>query len=89
MEYKNINDKIKVAVMDLKCVRQSKYCKGNGENMVKKIKLELSEDLREFMELAWHFNGDVGVHSGNSIADAKSILGLIALDYSQPVQVVT
>ena len=33
---------------------------------------------------------DVGVHTDqNQIADAKSILGLMALDYNEPVKVVT
>ena len=58
--------------------------------MVTKIKLNSAEDLREFMNLAWSFDDDIGVHSKDGkIADAKSILGLIALDYNEPVSVVT
>lgn len=58
--------------------------------MVTKIKLSSAEDLRQFMNIAWDCESDVGVHSPNGqIADAKSILGLIALDYSEPVLVVT
>lgn len=58
--------------------------------MVKKICLTTAEELKEFMHLAWHCPSDVGVHTDeNQIADAKSILGLIALDYSKPVMVVT
>jgi phosphotransferase system HPr-like phosphotransfer protein len=58
--------------------------------MVKKIKLETAEDLKRFMNLAWECSDDVGVHTDDGgIADAKSILGLIALDYSQPVMVVS
>ena len=58
--------------------------------MVTKIKLNSAEDLREFMNLAWLFEDDIGVHAkGGKIADAKSILGLIALDYNEPVSVVT
>lgn len=58
--------------------------------MVMKIKLTSAEDLREFMNLAWENPNDIGVHDPNgSIADAKSILGLIALDYSKPVMVVS
>ena len=58
--------------------------------MIKKIKLNLADELRRFMELAWECPDDVGVHTANGqIADAKSILGLIALDYSAPVMVVT
>ena len=58
--------------------------------MVMKIKLTSAEDLREFMNLAWENPNDIGVHDPHgSIADAKSILGLIALDYSKPVMVVS
>lgn len=58
--------------------------------MITKIKLASAEDLREFMNLAWDCEDDIGVHAPNGqIADAKSILGLIALDYSQPVLVVS
>lgn len=54
------------------------------------IKLTTAEDLREFMYCAWEFDEDIGVHTGdNKIADAKSVLGLIALDYNKPVLVVT
>lgn len=58
--------------------------------MITKIKLNSAMDLREFMNLAWECADDIGVHTPNGqIADAKSILGLIALDYSEPVMVVT
>jgi len=58
--------------------------------MVKAIRLITAEDLRQFMNLAWKCEDDIGVHTvDGSIADAKSILGLIALDYSKPVLVVT
>ena len=33
---------------------------------------------------------DIGVHTeSNQIADAKSILGLMALDYDNPIRIVT
>lgn len=58
--------------------------------MTIEIRLTTAEDLRKFMNLAWNSGQDIGVHAPNGqIADAKSILGLIALDYSQPVKVVT
>lgn len=58
--------------------------------MVTKIKLHSAEDLRDFMNLAWECEDDIGVHSpAGQIADAKSILGLIAIDYKDPVMVVT
>ena len=58
--------------------------------MVKEIVLVSAEDLREFMHMAWECPEEVGVHTrDNQIADAKSVLGLMALDYTQPVKVVT
>lgn len=58
--------------------------------MVKNIVLNSAEDLREFMNIAWMCPNDVGVHTfDNKIADAKSVLGLMSLDYTQPVKVVS
>jgi len=58
--------------------------------MIRYIKLTQANDLRDFMNLATHCKEDVGVHTyENQIADAKSILGLLALDYNEPVAVVT
>lgn len=58
--------------------------------MVKHVKLTTAEDLRAFMNLAWDCEDDIGVHAPDGqIADAKSILGLISLDYTAPVMVVT
>ena len=58
--------------------------------MIKEIKLETAEQLREFMNLAWECAEDVGVHTvDDQIADAKSVLGLMSLDYTKPVKVVT
>ena len=58
--------------------------------MVKSIRLETSNDLGEFMHLATQSAYDIGVHTpDNQIADAKSIMGLMALDYDEPLLVVT
>lgn len=58
--------------------------------MYRMIKLEAANDLRDFMQLACKCRSDVGVHTDqDQIADAKSILGLMALDYHFPVKVVT
>jgi hypothetical protein len=60
------------------------------KNMYRLIKLTEANDLRDFMNLACKCRSDVGVHTEqNQIADAKSILGLMALDYNEPVKVVT
>ena len=58
--------------------------------MYRLIKLTEANDLRDFMNLGCKCRSDVGVHTDqNQIADAKSILGLMALDYNEPVKVVT
>ena len=58
--------------------------------MYRLIKLTEANDLRDFMNLACKCRSDVGVHTDqNQIAHAKSILGLMALDYNEPVKVVT
>lgn len=58
--------------------------------MYRIIRLQQANDLRDFMNLACHSAYDVGVHTEeNQIADAKSILGLMALDYEKGVKVVT
>ena len=58
--------------------------------MYRLIKLTEANDLRDFMNLACKCRSDVRGHTDqNQIADAKSILGLMALDYNEPVKVVT
>ncbi len=58
--------------------------------MIKEVMLRSAEDLRQFMYLAMQSAEDIGVHTvEGKIADAKSILGLMALDYNKPVKVVT
>ncbi len=58
--------------------------------MIREIKLHTAEDLKEFMCLAMSTPEDIGVHDPEGkIADAKSILGLMSLDYNSPVKVVT
>lgn len=58
--------------------------------MIRKIRLTMANDLKEFMEMATFSDYDIGVHtSDHQIADAKSILGLMALNYDDPLLVVT
>ncbi len=50
----------------------------------------MANDLKEFMEMATFSDYDIGVHTvEHQIADAKSILGLMALNYDEPLLVVT
>lgn len=58
--------------------------------IIKEVMLHSAEDLRQFMYLAMQSVEDIGVHTTDGqIADAKSVLGLMALDYTKPVKVVT
>ena len=58
--------------------------------MTRMIRLTQANDLKQFMEMAMLCDADIGVHTeSNQIADAKSILGLMALDYDNPIRVVT
>lgn len=58
--------------------------------MIQEVQLTTAEDLREFMFLAMQSTMEIGVHTvDGKIADAKSVLGLMALDYKVPVKVVT
>jgi len=58
--------------------------------ITKKIIRSISE-LQAIQNLAVSFNEDVGIHSPDSltIVDAKSFIGLFALDFSQPVLIVS
>jgi len=58
--------------------------------MIREIMLYTSNDLRDFMHLACSSSMDIGVHTiDNQIADGKSVLGLMAIDYNKPVRVVS
>ena len=57
--------------------------------MIKKIKLASVADIKEFNRAACGYGGEVGVHSESSVVDAKSLLGLMTLDFSKPMVCVT
>ena len=58
--------------------------------IIRNVMLHSAEDIRQFMYQAMQSSEDIGVHTADGkIADAKSILGLMALDYTKPVKVVT
>ncbi len=56
----------------------------------KKIITSISQ-LQEIQNMAVRYSEDVGIHSPDSsiIVDAKSFIGLFALDFTQPVLVVS
>ena len=58
--------------------------------MIREIMLITSSDLKDFMYLACESTMDIGVHTAdNQIADGKSVLGLMSIDYKKPVKVVS
>lgn len=58
--------------------------------MIRQIMLCTPNDLRDFLHLACESPMDIGVHTiDNQIADGKSVLGLMSIDYNNPVTVVS
>ena len=58
--------------------------------MVKQINIQNFEQVKQILNAATSCRDNIGVHDmRGSIADAKSILGLMSLDYSHPVKVVS
>ena len=58
--------------------------------MVRQVKISNFSEVRGIVSAATEFcNNEIGVHDmKGSIADAKSILGMMSLDYSHPVKIV-
>ena len=58
--------------------------------MVKSINVKNLSQVKEIVKKASRCMDDIGVHDeAGAIADAKSILGLMRLDYSKPVRLVS
>lgn len=58
--------------------------------MIKQIKISNFNEVKSIMAAATNCANDIGVHDAKgSIADAKSILGLMSLDYTHPVLLVS
>ena len=58
--------------------------------MTQKVMIHCFQDVRKVVTAAASCIDEIGVHDARgSIADAKSILGLMSLDYSHPVMVVS
>jgi len=58
--------------------------------MVKQVKISNFAEVKNMMSAATACQDEIGVHDmKGSIADAKSILGLMSLDYSHPVMLVS
>lgn len=52
------------------------------------IKLSSISDVKELVRIVTAFSGDVDLRSGNYITDAKSILGLLAMNRRKPIEVI-
>lgn len=59
--------------------------------MVTKKRIHNIEELQKIQLLANHTPEDVGLHSedGSIMIDAKSFIGLFALDFSKPILIVS
>ncbi len=59
--------------------------------MISKKRIHKIQELQEIQRLASHCPDDVGLHSedGTVIIDAKSYIGMYALDFSKPILVVS
>lgn len=58
--------------------------------MIQQVKIRDMKQINALVRAAGALPNDVGVHDANGdIADAKSILGMLRLDYSRPVKVVS
>lgn len=45
------------------------------------------QEAKEFVHICEQINGDINISSGKRDADGKSILGILSLDLSLPLQV--
>ena len=52
-----------------------------------KIKLKY-EDLKEFIKIATSFESNIDIIKDRYVVDAKSLLGVLSLDFTQPTMVV-
>ena len=58
--------------------------------MVKQVKITNFTEVKNILNAASSCPDEIGVHdTKGSIADAKSILGLMSLDYTKPVMLVS
>ena len=58
--------------------------------MISRKKFHTIDELQRVQFLATHCDADVGLHStdGSVIVDAKSYIGMFALDFRKPIDVV-
>ena len=56
--------------------------------MKMRVKLSSPEDIRKFLEIASRYKQDMELMLGRYVVDAKSILGILSLDLSKPLDLV-
>ena len=56
--------------------------------MKMRVKLSTPEDIRRFVEIASRYKQDMELVLGRYIVDAKSILGILSLDLSKPLDLI-
>lgn len=52
------------------------------------IKLNMINDIKEFLNETRKIEADIDLYKGKHIVDAKSIVGVFTLDLSEPVKLV-
>lgn len=58
--------------------------------MVKNVRITNFADVRRVVDFDSKLPDEVGVHDANgSIADARSLLGMMSLSYTMPVKIVS
>ncbi len=58
--------------------------------MIEKVRVSSIDQISRIASVASSLDSDVGIHDANGqIADAKSLLGMLRLDFSRPVEVVS
>lgn len=53
-----------------------------------KIKLNTIEDVKNFVNICSHYEGDIDVRQDRHIVDGKSVLGVFSLNLLDPVKVI-
>ena len=56
--------------------------------MKMRVKLSSPEDIRKFVEIASRYKQDMELMLGRYVVDAKSILGILSLDLSKPLELI-
>ncbi|MEG1016241.1 MAG: HPr family phosphocarrier protein [Oscillospiraceae bacterium] len=53
--------------------------------MTRQIQFKSAADIKSFNSIATSSNGSILLHTGEFSVDARSLLGLLSLDYTKPI----